>query len=90
MTPVAMTEPRCHRAYVGDDDDWHIRGFLREVLLAAKLHRAVRLTAACVAWLGATVAYVGSYAEPAHSLYASAGMQTVERLVPRTRRWPAM
>jgi mycothiol synthase len=40
-----------------------------------------------VAWLGATVAYVGSYAEPAHSLYASAGMQTVERLEPWTRGW---
>jgi mycothiol synthase len=32
-------------------------------------------------WLGATIAYVGSYEPLAHGLYASAGLETVERMV---------
>jgi mycothiol synthase len=71
-TRTAMVEP------MGVLPEHRQRGLAR-ALLVEGLRR--------VAWLGATVAHVGSYAEPAHSLYASVGMETVERFVPWARQW---
>jgi mycothiol synthase len=66
VTRTAVIEP------AGTDAPHRRRGLGRALLLEGL--RRVR-------WLGATTAYVGSYGEVAHALYASVGLRTVEHLV---------
>lgn len=66
VTRTAQVEP------MGVDAAHRRRGVGRALLLEA-MHRAARL--------GAEVAYVGSYSGPAHALYESVGLRTIERLV---------
>jgi ribosomal protein S18 acetylase RimI-like enzyme len=71
VTRTAVVEP------AGTDAPHRRRGLGRALLLEG-LGRA--------RWLGATTAYVGSYGEAAHALYASVGLHTVEHLVGWRRR----
>ena len=57
---------------MGVDAAHRRRGVGRALLLEA-MHRAARL--------GAVVSFVGSYSGPAHALYESVGLRTIERLV---------
>ena len=66
VTRTVVIEP------VGTDAP-HRRHGLGRALLLEGLARA--------RWLGATTAYVGSYGEGAHALYAGVGLETVEHLV---------
>lgn len=66
VTRTAQVEP------MGVDDAHRRRGVGRGLLLEA-MRRAAQL--------GAAVAYVGSYSGPAHALYESVGLRTIERLV---------